>query len=349
MFQSREHVISRMGKKIKVSLINDIVSHLNQGKSSRTVASQFKVSKTTVQRIAKAKNIKLDSKRGAKKKLNEREVKNCAKKIISGESKSVTELTKQLKEQQGIIIDRRTVARALNTRGLKAGEKKKKPGLSQKNIKARLEWAKIHKDWTVEDWNRVIFSDESKINRFNSDGRSWCWFREVEQLEERTVKVTFKHGGGGLMVWGCMNSKGVGYLCKIEGTMDQHLYKSILQDDLLETIKFYNLKQSEVIFQHDNDPKHKSKIVQNWLSEQEFAVLPWPAQSPDLNPIEHLWSEVKRQLNKFNSPPKGINDLWERIVEVWNKISIQSCQNLIASMPRRINDVIKAKGRWTKY
>jgi transposase len=338
-----------MCKKINKSTENDIVSQLLLGKTSRNVANHQHVSQTTVRRIAKAKNIQLKSKGGAKKKLSLRDEKFCTKQIISGASKSVTELTKTLKEKHNISVDRRTVARALNNRGLRAGEKKKKPGLSQKNIKARFEWAKERKDWTVQDWNRVIFSDESKINRFNSDGRSWCWFRDVKQLEDRTVKITFKHGGGGLMVWGCMTSKGVGYLCKIEGIMDQHLYKTILEEDLNETMEFYELDPQEVIFQHDNDPKHKSKSVQKWLSEQEFDVLPWPAQSPDLNPIEHLWSEVKRKLNKFSSPPKGILELWERIQVTWNEISPQTCQNLFASMPRRVSDVIKAKGRWTKY
>ena len=339
-----------MCKKIHKSKENNIVSLLLQGKSSRFIAENQKVSKSTVLNVAKAKNIQMKSKGGAKKKLSQRDEKFCAKQITSGESKSVVELTKTLKEKHNINVNRRTVARALNNQGLRAGEKKKKPGLSQKNIKARLEWAKERKHWTVEDWNRVIFSDESKINRFNSDGRSWCWFRDVNQLEDRTIKTTYKHGGGGgVMVWGCMTSQGVGYLCKIEGIMDQHLYKNILEEELMETMEFYEIDPKEVIFQHDNDPKHKSKLVQEWLSDQEFKVLPWPAQSPDLNPIEHLWAEVKRKLNKFDSPPKGMLDLWERIESTWNEITPQTCQNLISSMPRRINDVIKAKGRWTKY
>ncbi len=75
----------------------------------------------------------------------------------------------------------------------------------------------------------------------------------------------------------------------------------------------------------------------------------WPSQSPDLNPIEHMWAQVKRSLNKFETPPKGILELWERIQSVWNEIPPQKCQDLIHSMPRRIQSVIKAKGKWTKY
>ncbi len=133
--------------------------------------------------------------------------------------------------------------------------------MSCKNIKSRLEFAKKHQEWTADDWKRVIFSDETKINRFNSDGRSWAWFREAGELDSRTVHQIPKHGGGGVMIWGCMAWQGVGYMCKIDGNMDQHLYKTILEDDLMKTIDFYDLDSSKIIFQHDNDPKHTAKSV----------------------------------------------------------------------------------------
>ncbi len=88
-------------------------------------------------------------------------------------------------------VSRKTAARALNKAGLKAGEKKKKPGLSQKNIKARLEFAKKYQDWTVNDWNRVIFSDESKINRFNSHGRSWGCMTETSLFRSNTEESSY--------------------------------------------------------------------------------------------------------------------------------------------------------------
>jgi hypothetical protein len=90
------------------------------------------------------------------------------------------------------------------------------------------------------------------------------------------------------MIWGCMMAQRPGFMCRLTGTIDQYVYKSILEDELARTIEWYNLDPSQVIFQQDNDPKHRARSVQEWLETQEFQVLDWPAQSPDLNPIEHI-------------------------------------------------------------
>jgi transposase len=75
----------------------------------------------------------------------------------------------------------------------------------------------------------------------------------------------------------------------------------------------------------------------------------WPAQSPDLNPIEHVWSILKRCLNLYSTPPKNLHELWNRVQEVYATITIDECQRLYASMPTRIAVVLEAKGRWTSF
>ncbi len=75
----------------------------------------------------------------------------------------------------------------------------------------------------------------------------------------------------------------------------------------------------------------------------------WPSQSPDLNPIEHLWNHVKRKLGEYEEPASSVQELWDRFQEEWDRIEPSVCQNLIESMPRRIEAVLKAKGGYTKY
>src|SRR5260370_34989948 len=75
----------------------------------------------------------------------------------------------------------------------------------------------------------------------------------------------------------------------------------------------------------------------------------WPAQSADLNPIEHLWHHIKRKLGDYEEPPSGIHELWDRGETEWEKIEPRVGQNLIESMPRREEAFFKAKVGYTKY
>jgi len=87
----------------------------------------------------------------------------------------------------------------------------------------------------------------------------YCRRRSGEEFEPQNVWQVLKHGGGSVMVWGCMTSAGWGRLVLIEGTMDAELYCSVLEEGLLTTLDDLKINRSDIIFQQDNDPKHKSR------------------------------------------------------------------------------------------
>ena len=112
----------------------------------------------------------------------------------------------------------------------------------------------------------------------------------------------------------------------------------------MESFGKLEMPEGEKMFQQDNGPKHTSKKATKWFEDNNIEIMVCPVQSPDINPIEHLWVHLKKVLNQYPKPSKGVHELWERVVEEWNKLPPETCQNLIESMPRRIQAVIKAKG-----
>ena len=151
------------------------------------------------------------------------------------------------------------------------------------------------------------------------------------------------------MIQSCMEQKGVGYATRIKRKIDAELYTNILGDKLLKSLEWFNLNVKNVYFQQNNNLKHVSKLAKKWFEDQGFKVLEWPAQSPDLNLIEHLWNYLKRKLNKYKILSKDIHELQKRMKKKWKAISKDVIQNLIASMPRRCAAVVKAKSGHIKY
>jgi hypothetical protein len=153
------------------------------------------------------------------------------------------------------------------------------------------------------------------------------------------------------MIWGCMTYAGLGNMHEVEGRMNADQYIQILDQSLLPTMRsMRDFPFEKLIFQQDNDPKHTSKKASKWIRDQGLELMKWPSQSPDLNPIEHMWTLLKKRLgSQYNDIPSSMRALAERTREQWGEITPQACQDLIESMPRRVAAVIKAKGGHTKY
>ena len=141
----------------------------------------------------------------------------------------------------------------------------------------------------------------------------------------------------------------VGIMVEVEGRMKADYYVQILEQGLLESMENSGIPAGNIIFQQDNDPKHTSNLATDFFNAHGIQVLDWPAQSPDLNPIEHLWTLLKKVIYGYDKPASGVCELWDRAAEQWGRITAEQCQSLIESMPRRLRAVIRAKGGNIKY
>ncbi|GBN77235.1 Transposable element Tcb1 transposase [Araneus ventricosus] len=197
-----------------------------------------------------------------------------------------------------------------------------------------------------EFWESVIFVDESKFNVFGSNGKQKVWRRLNTELKLRNLRATVKHGVGSHFVWGCMSSFGTGNLELIDSKVNNYGYLDILKRNIRQNAQKMEILANFKLYQ-DNHPKHTSHICRLWALYHCPMVIKTPAQSPDLNPIEHLWDNIQQCLHENNITSKNI--LKEKLIEAWRNIDPNTCKKLVNSMPSRLKEVIKNKGRPTKY
>lgn len=195
-------------------------------------------------------------------------------------------------------------------------------------------------------WDEVVFSDESKFDVFGSDRRHMVWRKPNIALHPNNTVPTVKHGGGEVMVWGCMAASGVGNLAFIDGMMDKIAYLNILKNNLKDSAEKLGLR-SNFTFQQDKDPKHTAFVVKEWLLYNCRNQLKTPPQSPDLNAIENLWAPLEKCVQKHQITSK--EQLKLVLKQKWEKISPECTRTLVNSMPSRLEAIIKAKGYATKY
>lgn len=250
--------------------------------------------------------------------------------------------SEDLKRDLNIDVTSRTIRNRLKEANLIARSSRKVPMLPITNIKNRLSFATINMD--RPHWKNVLWSDETKINLFSSDGKTYVRRPINMGYDPKYTKKTFKNGGGSIMLWGCFSSYGVGPIYMIEGKMCAPDYLNILRTTMLPFAKEEMPLKWE--FMQDNDPKHSSKLIKNWFRDNWVNVMDWPSQSPDFNPIEDLWGILKKRIGDFR--PKNKTEMWEKIKDECYSISGETCENLVNSMKRRCKEVIRQKGGSTK-
>ncbi len=182
--------------------------------------------------------------------------------------------------------------------------------------KARKQFAEDKQTKDLDDWNHVLWSDETKINLFGSDGVKRVWRQPGEEYKDKCVLPTVKHGGGSVMVWGCMSA-----------AMNPNMYCDILKQSMIPP--FGGLGR-RAVFQHDNDPKHTSKTTTALLKKLRVKVMDWPNMSPDLNPIERLWGILKRKVEECKV--SNIHQLRDVVMEEWKRTPVATCEALASGL-----------------
>lgn len=340
----------RTSVQVRDLIITEWEDKENGPKTYASLAAKFHVPKTTVfdiiNRYKQTGRIEDAKRTGRPTALTERERRDIVRKVKVDPFISTPKLQVEVKERFGKDVNCRTLQNYVRKAGFRARMARKKPLISKRNQRRRLAFARKHIKKPISFWNSILWSDESKINLFGADGANKVWRRPNEALKPRNLIPTVKHGGGSIMVWGSMASNGVGQLEFIDTKMNAEVYVDILGHNLKQSARKLKL-ESKFTFMQDNDPKHTSRKAVDFFKKNKVKVLDWPAQSPDLNPIEHLWDVLKRRLRESHS--SNLHELRRKVREVWDGILPEVTRNLVNSLPRRLEAVIAANGGPTKY
>ncbi|GFX66934.1 transposable element Tc3 transposase [Trichonephila clavipes] len=183
------------------------------------------------------------------------------------------------------------------------------------------------------EWNQVVFTDESRICVQYHDGRIRVWRHRGERMLNSCIMHRHIGPAPGLMVWG-----GIGYhsrtpLVRIAGTLNSQRYIS----NVLESVVLPYLQGlATAIFQQDNARPHVARIVQKLVVNPQIELLPSAARSPDLSPIENMWSMVAQRLTQITPPAATLDHLWQRGEAAWSAVPPEHIQSLFESMPMRV-------------
>ncbi len=337
------------GSPIPPMLWRKIVEQYQKGVSQRKIAKSLKLSSSTVhniiQRFRESGTISVRKGQGWKTILDARDLRALRRHCITYRNATVMEITTWAQEYFQKTLSVNTIHRAIRRCRLKLYRSKKKPYLNMIQKRRRFLWAKAHLKWTVAKWKTVLWSDESKFEvLFGKLGRHVIQTKEDKDNPSCYQRSVQKPAS--LMVWGCMSACGMGSLHIWKGTINAERYIQVLEQHMLPSRR--RLFQGRpCIFQHDNARPHTASITTSWLRRRRIQVLKWPACSPDLSPIENIWRIIKRKMRQRR--PKTVEQLEACIRQEWDNIPIPKLEQLVSSVPRRLQTVIKRRGDATQW
>ena len=322
-----------------------------QGIAVREIARRFRVSHSVIQRLIErwrnTGTVRERQGRGRPRATTRQQDRLVRLSCLRDRTASAQTLRAELRNASNVDVSGQTIRNRLREAGLRSRRPAVRVPLTQNHRNHRMTWATLHRRWTLNQWSRVLFTDESRFTlRFN-DGRIRVWRRPGERYVDATIREHDRYGGGSLMVWGGFSTHHRTPLHIVNGRLNGVAYRdTILRPLVLPALQAVG---NGAIFMDDNAPCHRAAVATTFLQQQGVVRMNWPARSPDLNPIEHAWDVLGRRVRALNPPAATLQELGQHLQQEWQAIPQATLRGLVESMRRRCTAVLNVNGGHTRY
>ncbi|KAI7933980.1 hypothetical protein MJO28_017368 [Puccinia striiformis f. sp. tritici] len=326
-----------------------IAGMVEGGMSHTGVAKKLELSRTTVSGIISRSRIRgtveTAKKSGRPRLTNDRDIRQLRNFLGSHPKSSLAEVTDSMENPVSIP----TVRRRAHELGYRSRIAVKKPFINSINRQKRLTFAREHLEWTIADWSKVIWSDESSFETGKKTQRENVWRKKGERMKPECLEPTFKSGRSSTSIWGAFygTSKIPIVFLQKGGTKAVDYIDQVYKGRLVETLALID-PHHQLILMEDNARSHTAKLTKAFCKDNNINTIEWPPQSPDLNPIENLWKILKTGIQQ-NYQPKSLDEMKEAIQQAWDDLPEQHLGSLLNSMPNRMRLVVEAGGGPIKY
>lgn len=317
------------------------------GMKGPQIAIKVKRSEAAIYKIVTAKIADENSgpsvTQGRPKKLNERDVRAVVRYATKNRRATLGEITQNVPTD----VSPKTIRRTLHQEEIYSRIARLKPFLLPRHIANRRLFALEHLSWTMDDWKDVIWTDESTFELGRNSRQLKVWRKANEEYNSECTGSTFKSGRSSVMVWGAiaLGKKSELVIMDRSKRTATDFVDQVYDGSLLQFMDgFVN-----PILMEDGAPVHRSNAPKHWREQMNLKKMVWPAQSPDMNPIENLWMQMKDKVSRKHAASMTVAELTKNIKDAWTEITIEDIDTLIMSMPARVNELVKQRGGSTRW
>ncbi|GFX85134.1 transposable element Tcb2 transposase [Trichonephila clavipes] len=240
------------------------------------------------------------------------------------------------------------MARRLHGGGLFARRPVRCVPLTPAHRRRRSLWCREHRNWRDNEWGRVLFTDESRFSLSSDSHRILIWRERESRNHPSNIIERDRYGARGVLVWGGI---------MFGSRTDLHIFDTgsvngtrYCNEILLQNVRLFRGAMGlQFLFMDDNAPCHRTVAAEQLLESEDIERMDWPARSPDLNPIEHVWDFLGRRLAARTLPPVTIRELRLALQDEWAAMPLQLIDTLILSIGRRCETCLVVRGDHIPY